>query len=316
LSSSKFDFRLNRIKYLADIASKNFNDELDVVEYGAHTLVKLIVISSYANQFATIAKGPKAREKGFDGAVYIDLFAGPGVVKIKETGDRVVGSPIAATWDTKFDYSVFVEIGKHSSDALESRLATYLPKDAYKVIPGDCNTKVGEIIEAISKKCSRPIVLICVDPEGMQPRFDMLKALNAKYNSSDFIINMTAWTDRVRSKIQAGYESDLPIFEGFFGKERAATLLELGKGVPMDTFFIDQLAVELKKTVGEKIPVKDSDGKLVYNILAYTREKGKGSWGNILSHIKEQLRGLDGAGAKELLDIAKKRGGTMDSYLS
>ncbi len=307
-----YDFRLARIRLLLQ-AAKTFDDKLLTVDYGAHTIIKEIFISSYSNQFANIVKGEKSFMAGHDGAVYVDLFAGPGIVGVGKKADRVLGSPIASTLGTKFDFSVFVESRLKASKDLETRVSTYLPESKFRVKRGNCNEIVNEVLSEIKSRFKNPVLLVVVDPEGLQPRFEMLQRIAKDYPSSDFIINMTAWTNRVRSKIQAGYDSDRAIFEGFFGKERAAKLLESNVGVQMDEFFIEQLATDLGKPVGVKIPVVGADGKLVYNILAYTKARGDGQWGRVMKHLQTQLKGMDGSEAQTLLETATGRHGTLDS---
>jgi hypothetical protein len=89
------DFVKDRTKTLLELAKPHATDNLPNIEYGAYTILKLICVYYYAGWFAKIAKGPRATFFGYDGAVYVDLFAGPGIVKIRETGDMVAGSPIA-----------------------------------------------------------------------------------------------------------------------------------------------------------------------------------------------------------------------------
>src|SRR3989442_5217996 len=107
---SQYDWLLEKVRFLSDCGSK-FPKAGPIIEYGPHTLLKLICVSYYAEMFAKIAKGEKARTQGYDGAIYLDLFAGPGIVTIKGPGDRDARSPIEAHCAVKipFVHSVLIQ---------------------------------------------------------------------------------------------------------------------------------------------------------------------------------------------------------------
>ena len=67
------------------------------------------------------------RQKWF--TVYVDLFAGPGKSKVKDTGEIIKGSPLAAL-DLAYAFSkyIFVEADSESLNALEKRIAPYREK--------------------------------------------------------------------------------------------------------------------------------------------------------------------------------------------
>src|SRR2546422_3868567 len=190
------EWLLEKIKFLADCGEK-FQDSLTTIEYGPHTLLKLICVHYYAEMFAKIAKGQSAREQGYDGAVYLDLFAGPGVVTIKGSGDRIGGSPIAVTTaalakKAPFDYSIFVESNTDRSSALKQRLVSYLPSNAFVVIEGDCNSHIENILTYLRNRWQKPIVLTFVDPEGMEAKWNTIKVLSKYLPNIDFMITLTS----------------------------------------------------------------------------------------------------------------------------
>src|SRR5438445_3919511 len=184
------EWLLEKIKFLADCGEK-FHDSLTTIEYGPHTILKLICAHYYAEMFAKIAKGQSARSRGYDGAVYLDLFAGPGIVKIRGSGDRLAGSPLAVTTatmtKTPFDYSIFVETNPERSHALKQRLRSYLPSNDFVVIEGDCNSHIDSIIKYVEGRWERPIVLTLVDPEGMEAKWRTIRVVTRYCTNIDFM---------------------------------------------------------------------------------------------------------------------------------
>ena len=81
-----YDWMKKQLNYITELGKKlEQNGETNV--YGAYTALKLISVSYYATIFAGVARHQNRINDGFDGAVYVDLFAGAGLVKIRDTGD-------------------------------------------------------------------------------------------------------------------------------------------------------------------------------------------------------------------------------------
>jgi hypothetical protein len=62
-------------------------------DYGAYTGLKLAALNHAVGVFSRIGGAYMTRWK-YDGSVFIDLFAGCGVTKVRSTGDFLAGSPI------------------------------------------------------------------------------------------------------------------------------------------------------------------------------------------------------------------------------
>ncbi len=72
----KYTWLKKRLQLLFDTGNK-VKDASITNDYGCYTALKLI----------SVARNPTRKTEGFDGAVYLDLFAGSGLVKLTETGD-------------------------------------------------------------------------------------------------------------------------------------------------------------------------------------------------------------------------------------
>src|SRR2546427_8972517 len=82
---------------------------------GAWALLKLAIFAFYADVYTGIIK---AR---FSQAYYLDLFAGPGLNRINETGDLILGSPLLADRvpkkGNKLDRMILIEKDKDDANA-------------------------------------------------------------------------------------------------------------------------------------------------------------------------------------------------------
>ena len=107
---------------------------------------------------------------------YIDLFAGAGVERLKDSNDLDWGSPlIAAQAPFPFHALHFCEKNRRKFDALKSRLARFRPDS--QIIHGDANENVDEIVGRIPKKGS--LSLAFLDPYGFHLDYETLISLSA-----------------------------------------------------------------------------------------------------------------------------------------
>lgn len=96
--------------------------------------------------------GTRLRQDGYPrpgGTSYIELYAGPGRARIRETGQFVDGSPLvalkAAANKNPFTKVVLCDLAEANANALRKRTEHY----GAKVIEGDCNATIGEIVRNI-----------------------------------------------------------------------------------------------------------------------------------------------------------------------
>lgn len=276
------------------------------MSYGVHTLMKIISVLYYAHVFTTIVKGPRATWGGFDGAVYVDLFAGPGHVQIGQTDDFVVGSPLAAMLVKKpFDLSIFVEIDGARATALERTLKTFFPSRNFVVIPGNANEKIDSVLDIIRRQFSKPIILTFIDPEGMEVEWGTAKKLAENFSNTDFIFNVSQGVDRVAAALSAGKEGFRQIFEKYFGDKAEEILLRYANGEPIDKSFERNIKDVLGKPMGRTIPIKDVGDRVRYYVMGYTRTGG--TWARAFDDLYRRISPHDGNFVSSVLDRVKKR---------
>ena len=149
----------------------------------------------------------RARRK-FGGGAFIDLFAGPGRCRVRETGEVHDGSPLIALKHAEcpFTQVIMVEQDIENADVLRARTARW--PDRAVVIQGDCNAEADTIIRSLP----RGLHLAFVDPYKVkQLRFDTLAKL-ARAESIDILVNVPAhdiqraWQSQERFTAAAGSE--------------------------------------------------------------------------------------------------------------
>jgi three-Cys-motif partner protein len=144
------------------------------------------------------------------GSAFIDLYAGPGRGRVRETKAFVAGSPlIALQHDTApFTHVVVSELSPVNVAALRERTAA----DAARVhiSQGDCNTMIDEMVSRIPR---RGLNLALVDPYGLKAlSFETLKKL-ASFEWMDMIIHFPT------GAIKRNWKSAGPWLDRFLGTE-------------------------------------------------------------------------------------------------
>ncbi len=106
--------------------------------------------------------------------IYVDLFGGPGICKLKETKKRFPGSALLAAHAPKpFSRILVCEQKAKVAHALQTRL-TNLVADRASVKVGDCNVQIQKIVDQIPQGA---LTLAFIDPEGLHIHFETLRTL-------------------------------------------------------------------------------------------------------------------------------------------
>jgi len=117
---------------------------------------------------------------------YVDLFAGPGKCKIRETQEELDGSPLIALLTNDFGSYHFFEADPECYEALSQRVKKYAPEKTGKVqlIFGDCNAGIDQITPP-----SNGLGVAFIDPTGLSPlAFETIRKLSTG-RKIDLIIN-------------------------------------------------------------------------------------------------------------------------------
>lgn len=135
------------------------SDGLPARRVGVWSKEKLTVVGNYMGIFTSSMK------RKWTGLTYVDLFAGPGMCVVEDAGEELRGSPLLAL-DTKqsFDAIICVEQDEEAREALKQRVERHPRGATVKVLAGDCNAIIGQVIARMPQGY---LSLVFIDPEGV-----------------------------------------------------------------------------------------------------------------------------------------------------
>jgi three-Cys-motif partner protein len=169
-------------------------DRLTCPEVGAWAEDKYKMVGLYDRLFSTGMKNK------WPTRVYIDLYSGPGFVRVRGTGRILTGSPLLALGvPDPFDKYIFCESDPELLGALQSRVGKYSPTADATFICGDCNQRIEEICANIpAHSPGRGALTFCfVDPFDISIKFSTVRRLSAYF--IDFLILLALHVDANRN---------------------------------------------------------------------------------------------------------------------
>lgn len=283
-----YDKLTNQVKFILDKVGKDVKKLFDANsvgssdydnEYGPHTLLKLAYLNYYLRIFTRIAKSRKDKN-GFSKILFIDAFAGSGLVNIRGTKYAALGSSTLAALNGNFDEIISFEINQNKAELLSKRLDLLSPGKT-TVISGDVNSEIERIVkEHVSP---RTIVLFFVDPEGMEPEFSKLKVLIDRTRYVDIIMNYTWGIYRLQGRIEKKFaDADISRMRSF--------LPEYEPGHPPDEALLKLFENQFGKPYGNRIEIKSTANKIEYSMILRVRENsGKNNENHAVWYRQECL---------------------------
>jgi len=171
------------------------SDDSPYNDVGSWTEEKHRLVAYYAALFSA-----GMRDK-WEKRVYIELYAGAGYSRIRDTERVIAGSPIQAlTLRVPFDKYIFCEQDPEKLEALRARVKRHAPSADVSFIPGNCDDKVEEIFDAIPPHSANHKVLsLCfVDPNDIGIKFSTIQILARKF--VDFVVLLALYMDALRAE--------------------------------------------------------------------------------------------------------------------
>ena len=171
-------------------------DGLPYNDVGVWTEEKHRLVAYYAAQFSGAMKDK------FQKRVYIELYAGAGYSRIRDTDRIIPGSPInALSLKEPFDKYIFCEADDQKRTALETRVKHHAPNADVTFVPGDCDANIGKVVSAIPphSRHSKVLSLCFVDPNDIGIKFATLRALGAR-RRVDFVVLLALYMDALRAE--------------------------------------------------------------------------------------------------------------------
>jgi len=171
------------------------DDGLPAPEVGAWAEDKHRLVSLYATLFSS---GMKAK---WSQRIYVELYAGAGISRIRGTSKFILGSPLLAlNLKDRFSRYVFCEEIPANLEALKIRVKKIAPWADVSYVLGNCNKNASKILAEIPHGSTNNTVLsLCfADPFDIGIEFETIRTLaNARY--IDFLILLALGMDANRN---------------------------------------------------------------------------------------------------------------------
>jgi len=272
-------------------------------EAGEWSVVKLIALAYFIDIYTTII----SRQPFFDKMRYIELLSGAGLCKIKDTGDVVAGSALIAAKMCRrpFDEYVFVESDAQRAEALENRMRSVASN--VKVIRGDCNAVVRDVVGLLGDKDH---YLAFVDCEGLDVYWETVNALLSK--PGDLIFNFQSQNvARVVGLANSGNQSAANNLSSFYDDDRW-----LGLSGPDELLegYKEKIRGDTNRKLVISLPVR-GPGSYRYDLILATRiTRGGNPWIRPMEDLSESMSRYGPDFVKVALDILTGRRTTLDSF--
>jgi three-Cys-motif partner protein len=279
-----------------DLLKSISNNGMAISTVGHWSEDKYKLIQYYASEFATSMKTK------WDARIYIDLFAGCGVSKIKNTKKILAASPLL-TMDIKnpFDKYIFCDIDNEKLDALKNRQKKIFPGLSVEFVSGDVNTNVSSILQHIPQPSKDNTVLsFCL--------VDIYNLSNLKFNTItqlskvfvDFLVLIPTFMDAKRNFQRNYLKPDNQTIDLFLGNPnwRESWEYALKQNIKFENFLVREFNQQMKKLdflTPEpddvfRVKIKDKNVPL-YHLVFYSRKSlGMKFWKNAIKGTSEQYR--------------------------
>ncbi len=139
---------------------------------------------------------------------YVDLFAGAGRARLKDSKRVVAASPLLVLDLPKaFTKYVFCELDSANAGALRQRIDAHVPRRDATVIPGDTNVNISRVSDQMA---AGSLTFCFADPFRLEDlHFDSIRYL-AQHHRADFLILLASGMDANRNEptyVKAGHQT-------------------------------------------------------------------------------------------------------------
>lgn len=229
----------------------------------------------------------EARRK-FKHRGFIDLFAGPGRVRVRETGEVCDGSPLIALAHeaAPFTRVILCDIAEANVAALRHRTAAFVGR--VEIVQGDSNARARELATRLPPGLN----LALIDPFGLEPlRFETIRLL-ASMNKLDLFVNFP--TSDLRRNHQLYRQPDNSVVANALGIHDWRSRLGPGDiALQAANMFVESLErLGYTGARNQMIPVSRNGSELYRIIFASKHPLGDDIWQSIVRHAPTGQRGL------------------------
>jgi three-Cys-motif partner protein len=248
------------------------------------------LVAYYESLFSTGMKNK------WDARVYVDLYAGAGLLKVRDSQKFLWGSPILAlSVEEPFDKYIFCESNAESMAALKSRVTKHFPQADVDFVEGSCDGKLDEILDRIPKPSKNFHVLsFCfVDPYDLSIKFSTVRKIADRF--VDFLFLLALYMDANRNQSHYLDTSNRKIDE-FLGLPDWREKWIASKGLSFPRFLAEAYAKQME-TLGYlatgfeamKQVRSDVNNLPLYHLALFSRHKRAYEfWKHVLKYTTPQ----------------------------
>jgi three-Cys-motif partner protein len=271
------------------------DDGLPAPEVGEWAEDKYRRVHLYAKLFTRSMRGK------WDRLVYLDLFAGAGRSRVRQTSRLLPGSPtLALTLDPPFDRYVFCEQAPDLLDALAERVSRDFPARSVTIVPGDVNERVEALVRALPSPGERALTFCFVDPYSFKNLdFSTLRTLATRPRPPiDFLVLIPTGYDATRNQWIYTEPDRTRVLDRFLGKSdfRERWPAAQARGIPFERFVTDAFGAAMQRldyiydgtreTDVIKMPVKNVP---LYRLALFSRHRlGAKFWREVKKYAPDQ----------------------------
>jgi three-Cys-motif partner protein len=277
---------------MTDEPQLGYDDGLPCPQVGSWSETKYRLVRLYDSLFAT---GMKFK---WDRRVYVDLYAGAGYNRIRNTDKILIGSPLLAlTVPDPFDKYIFCEKDEELLAALQVRAKRRAPAADVTYILGDCNEQVDRICGEIPRgsKDNTMLGLCFVDPFDLGIKFETLRKMSASF--IDFLCLLALHMDANRNYSRYVSEDSHKV-DDFLGTDRWREAWDGAQAnrTPFPMFLAQQFAAQMQTLGYIPLPlytmkeVRSDDNNLpLYHLALFSRSKlAYEFWDDVLKYSTDQ----------------------------
>jgi three-Cys-motif partner protein len=267
------------------------DDGLFMDDLGAWCEDKYRLVGLYVRLFAT---GMKFK---WEERIYIDLYAGAGIGRIRNTGKLVMQSPLIALHASDpFDLYIFCESDGSKLEALENRVRRIVPARKVEYIAGDSNAAADRICSLIPRASpGHKVLSLCfVDPWDIGIKFSTIRQLSARF--VDFLVLLAVYMDAQRARDQYLKPGNRKVDE-FLGLSSWRELWERQERTVKFPDFLARLYSQQMTTLGyidqplhrmKKVRNEEKNSPL-YRLALFSRNKrAYDFWDQVLKYSTDQ----------------------------
>ncbi len=291
---------LDQVKIISDNVNMNIretlaNQNLDVCDkdpqYGPHTILKLAYLHYYINIYLSIALSYSKD------VVFVDAFGGSGLVMIKDSNYAVLGSALLAAKPVimnksnvgvnKFNFHriITMDTDKNRVELLNRRYKALGIKNA-EALYGNSNDIIGTLGSKYGIN-NNSMVLLFIDPEGMEPKLLNYKKFYSDVKRIDTIMNYTNGVGRVEPERVKAF---IPSFES---------------GDDPDEKLSQYFENTIGKPIGSEVKIYRIGKSTSYSLVLRVNDtQSHAKWKDGMADIEKQISQLDDKSCMYLLQQA------------